>query len=294
MSDEADPSQETYFLSYSRSDERFALRLAKDLRAHGVAMWVDQLDIRPSQHWDRAIERAVSACRGLVVILSPRSVASDNVADEISFAIDSGKNVLPVTIEKCVLPLRITRMHIIDATGVYDKALRQCLAELQRPGNAGEGKSAGGASPPLDPQTVSEAKRRLAAILGPIAEILVDKAAGRAASAADLYGQLALNINDEATREKFLTNGAAGSAAPSASGISKAVTPAARTNAIAPSEIASLAAALTPYLGPIAPIVAERESRVCTNTEELRRRLAALISAERDRSAFLKRATVPD
>ena len=114
-----------YFLSYSRSDERFALRLAKDLRAQGIAMWVDQLDIRPSEHWDRAIERAVRDCRGMVVILSPRSVESDNVADEISYAIDSGKSVLPVMIEKCVLPLRITRMHVIDATGNYDKALQQ-------------------------------------------------------------------------------------------------------------------------------------------------------------------------
>src|SRR5438477_2050856 len=187
MSDEADRNQGTYFLSYSRSDERFALRLAKDLRAHGVAMWVDQLDIRPSQHWDRAIERAVSACRGLVVILSPRSVASDNVADEISFAIDSGKSVLPVMIEKCVLPLRITRMHLIDATGVYDKALSQCLAELQRPSGASKDKP-GRTAASLEPQVVSDAKRQLASILGPIADILVDKAAGRAASAADLYG----------------------------------------------------------------------------------------------------------
>lgn len=52
-----------FFLSYSRSDERIALQLAKDLRASGIAMWVDQLDIRPSEHWDRAIERAVSSCR---------------------------------------------------------------------------------------------------------------------------------------------------------------------------------------------------------------------------------------
>jgi hypothetical protein len=141
---------------------------------------------------------------------------------------------------------------------------------------------------------VSEAKRQLAAIVGPIADILVDKAAGRAASAADLYGQLALNINDEGARERFLANGAAGSAPPSASGMNKTVRPATGASVIAPSEIASLAAALTPYLGPIAPIVAERESRACASIEELRRRLAALISAERDRSAFLERATVPD
>src|ERR1700758_632069 len=127
-----EPGTDCFFLSYSRSDERIALQLAKDLRAGGVAMWVDQLDIRPSEHWDRAIERAVSGCRGLVVILSPRSVASDNVADEISFAIDSGKSVLPVMIERCTLPLRLTRMQVVDATVNYERALKQCLDELTR------------------------------------------------------------------------------------------------------------------------------------------------------------------
>src|SRR5438445_13838214 len=163
MSEEADRSQEAYFLSYSRADERFALRLAKDLRAHGVAMWVDQLDIRPSEHWDRAIERAVSASRGLVVILSPRSVASDNVADEISFAIDSGKSVLPVMIEKCVLPLRITRMHLIDATGIYDKALNQCLAELLRVSDPSRGKPAAPVAASLSAETIAQTKLPLAA-----------------------------------------------------------------------------------------------------------------------------------
>lgn len=291
MSDGTDQNRDAYFLSYSRSDERFALRLAKDLRAHGVAMWVDQLDIRPSEHWDRAIERAVAACRGLVVILSPRSVASENVADEISFAIDSGKSVLPVMIEKCVLPLRITRMHVVDATGSYDKALRQCLGELQRPGNASEYKSAARASPPLDPRTVSEAKRQLAAIIGPIAEILVDKAAGRAASVADLYGQLALNINDEGTRERFLATASPLSASAPRGSENGDVNTASHAAAISAAEIESIASALTPFLGPIAPIVAERESRACTNADQLRERLAALISAERDRRAFLSRAT---
>jgi hypothetical protein len=284
MSEHADQAQETYFLSYSRSDERFALRLAKDLRAHGVAMWVDQLDIRPSEHWDRAIERAVSTCRGLVVILSPRSVASDNVADEISFAIDSRKSVLPVMIEKCVLPLRITRMHVIDATGSYDKALRQCLAELQRPSGAGEDKPAAPIPASLDAQTISEAKHHLASMLGPIADILVDKAAGRAASVADFYGQLALHIDDEKARERFLATGSHGSPDP-------ATKAAPNATAISTADIDAIANALTSYLGPIAPILAQRESRVCATANELRQRLAARIPAERDRSAFIRQAT---
>src|SRR5205085_12544833 len=105
--------------------------------------------------------------------------------------------------------------------------------------------------------------------------------------------QLALNITDEGARERFLSTSSA-SARLSASEMNRTATPAAPANAIAPSEIAALAAALTPYLGPIAPIVAERESRACASTDELRRRLSALIPAERDRSAFLKRAAIGD
>jgi len=119
------------FLSYSRADEDFAVRLASDLRALGVAMWVDRHDIRVREHWDKAIERAIRGCRSFVVILSPRAIASDNVADEISLAIDSGKSVIPVMIERCDLPLRLTRRHLIDATRGYDGALKQCLAAIR-------------------------------------------------------------------------------------------------------------------------------------------------------------------
>ena len=132
MNEDSAAAAGTYFLSYSRADEVFALRLAADVRRAGISLWVDQLDIRPSEHWDRAVEQAVRDCRGIVVILSPRSVASDNVADEISFAIDGGKGVLPIMIERCNLPLRIARMQVIDATGDYQKAAQQCVAELKR------------------------------------------------------------------------------------------------------------------------------------------------------------------
>jgi hypothetical protein len=64
----------------------------------------------------------------MVAILSPRAVASENVADEISLAIDSGKSIIPVMIERCALPLRLAQ-HLIDATRGYDNALNRCLAK---------------------------------------------------------------------------------------------------------------------------------------------------------------------
>ena len=81
------------FLSYARKDAEFALRLAKDLRAGGAAVWMDQLDIKPSERWDRAVEEALAKCPQLLVILSPDAVASVNVMDEVSLALEEAKTI---------------------------------------------------------------------------------------------------------------------------------------------------------------------------------------------------------
>jgi len=274
-----------YFLSYSRSDEHFALRLAKALQSHGVAMWVDQLDIRPSEHWDRAIERAVRDCRGLVVVLSPRSVASDNVADEISYAIEHRKPVLPVLIEKCSVPLRITRMHVIDATEGFDRAVDQCIAELRRANAAKPHAVQPSARARLDPQAIATAKRQLISIIGPIAEIIVDKAASRASTLSDLHSLLMQHIDSPPDRARFASLTARSSAlAPDREQVASATADV----AVRPEDIETLARTLAVYLGPIAPVVAKRESRAAVSFEDLRGRLAALIP-EPDRADFLKR-----
>jgi hypothetical protein len=275
-----------YFLSYSRSDEHLALRIAKALRSRGIAMWVDQFDIRPSEHWDRAIERAVRDCRGLVVIISPRSVASDNVADEISYAIEHRKSVLPIMIEKCSLPLRITRMHVVDATTGFDRAVDQCVAELRR----SDGTSAVERSAPgqLDPRDIATAKQHFTSIVGPIGDIIVDKAAARSSTASELNRLLMQHIDNPADRASFarLT---AKSNSPSAD--AKELAPSdthISDGGISEADIESLVGTLTIYLGPIAPILARREGETAGSLEDLRLRLAALVP-ERDRADFLRR-----
>jgi TIR domain-containing protein len=285
------PQSDCFFLSYSRSDERIALRLAKDLRASGVSMWVDQLDIRPSEHWDRAIERAVASCRGLVVVVSPRSVASDNVADEISFAIDSGKSVLPVMIERCTLPLRLTRMQVVDATANYERALKQCIDELTRSsGSRVSNKRARAPLPGLDPAEIAKAKHHLSSVLGPIAGRLVDKAAVRAASTGELYGILALHIEDEKERARFLKLGPAPVAVQSTVTSKLAPTEAMKTPSIGADEIESITRLMAKHIGPIAAILVKRTSRTVASPDQLRAQLASHIPDEAQRAQFLKEA----
>lgn len=281
--------ESTYFLSYSRTDEKFALRLAKDLRAAGVAMWIDQLDIRPSEHWDKAIERAVVSCRGLVVILSPRSVASDNVADEISYAIESGKSVLPVKIEACTLPLRLTRKQVVDATGNYDRALQQCIDELMR-GELSPTLKARAAAPPvsLDPAAVQTVKQQLAPILGPIAARLVDQEAPRAGSVAELYALLSEHIDPGEERDRFIALAPKGGGARTERKSEMPVPEKKAQSALPPADLESLTRLMARYIGPIASVMVRREARTTASLRDLRRQLAEKIPDQRDRAEFLR------
>jgi formylglycine-generating enzyme required for sulfatase activity len=118
------------FISYAREDSAFVLRLAGDLKARGADIWLDQLDIRPGQPWDREVERALTDCDEMLVILSPVSVESRNVMDEVAFALDEGKTVIPVLHRDCKLPLRIRRLHFIDLKSDYEPAIGRLVQVL--------------------------------------------------------------------------------------------------------------------------------------------------------------------
>lgn len=118
------------FFSYSREDSDFALRLAEDLKAASASVWMDQLDIVPGQRWDRAVRDALIKCPRLLVILSPASVDSENVLDEIDFALDKQKTVIPVLYRDCESPLRLRRVHRVDLSRDYIRGLRLLLKAL--------------------------------------------------------------------------------------------------------------------------------------------------------------------
>ena len=123
------PAQLAFF-SYAHEDAEFALRLAKDLRAGGAAIWIDRLDIKPGQRWDRAIEDALAKCPQLLVILSPDATESTNVMDEVSLALEEGKTVLPVVHRQCKIPFRLRRLQYVDLTLNYNEGLGRLLETL--------------------------------------------------------------------------------------------------------------------------------------------------------------------
>jgi acetyl-CoA carboxylase biotin carboxyl carrier protein len=121
---------EPAFLSYSRSDSAFALRLAADLKAGGANVWLDQTDIEPGKRWDREIEQALRNCSCVLVIMSPSSVDLENVRDEVSFALSKNKKIIPILYEQCDIPYRLERLQRVDFGSGYSQAVQMLLRNL--------------------------------------------------------------------------------------------------------------------------------------------------------------------
>jgi hypothetical protein len=123
----------TAFVSYSRADSDFALKLAEDLHAAGASVWLDQIELEPGKPWDMEIQRALMICNRMLVILSPTSVNSTNVLDEVSFALKKQKTVIPVLYQDCEIPLRLHRLQYVNLLN-YDRGLKILVKSLADPG----------------------------------------------------------------------------------------------------------------------------------------------------------------
>jgi serine/threonine-protein kinase len=146
-----------------------------------------------------------------------------------------------------------------------------------------------------DPETLNVIERQLARQLGPIAARLVRQAQRQATSVADLCERVAVNIEDEPARARFLAelDRALGHRDPSAPptsvdlgpGVQRAPTTARLTEA----ELDAVRKELARYLGPIATLMVRRSALTAASVNELKASLAPLIEREDDRAAFLAR-----
>jgi TIR domain-containing protein len=66
----------------------------------------------------------------MVVILSPISVKSTNVRNEIAFALEEKKIIIPVLYQDCAIPLQLRRIQHTDFRTDYARGLKILLKTL--------------------------------------------------------------------------------------------------------------------------------------------------------------------
>ncbi len=123
------------FISYSRTDEAFARRLAASLSQLGADVWIDIEDIPAGMKWSRAIQDGLDLGELLILIISPDSMASQNVEDEWQYYLDQRKPVIPILWKPARIHFQLNRIQHIDFHRQgYDSALRDLHSELARKG----------------------------------------------------------------------------------------------------------------------------------------------------------------
>ncbi len=126
------------FLSYSRSDSATGDRLRADLEAAGHHVWLDRDDIRGGEQWRASIANGIAAADRILLLMSPASLQSENVAREVSIADDLNKPILPLVLEDSEVPAEfqflLAGVQTITFEGrAYKSALDELLRDLERP-----------------------------------------------------------------------------------------------------------------------------------------------------------------
>lgn len=122
------------FISYSRADKAFALRLGNGLKESGFKIWLDVLNIPHGTNWDLEVQRGLETSDTMVVLLSPTASASDNVKDEWHYFIEKKRRIIPLMIQPNDVPFRLSRRQRIDFTNKpYEQAFTELVNALNEP-----------------------------------------------------------------------------------------------------------------------------------------------------------------
>lgn len=222
------------FICFSSKDDAVAREVVDFLEAQGLKCWISLRDVPPGQNYQEAIVQAIEAAQGIVFLFSEHSSKSGEIKKELSIGGSLNAPVFPLRLAP-IAPSGALRYELairqwIDifphrqyALGKLADTIRQAISAPA----AAESSSALRASPmrPAAPVRSAPAKARarphvpivasgskefetiralLARHIGPIAKILVEKAATQAKTPAEFCEQLATHVNAPAERTSFL------------------------------------------------------------------------------------------
>jgi hypothetical protein len=103
------------FISYKREEQATARKLANALESEGWSVWWDP-KLRAGERFNDVIEKALKESKCVVVMWSTRSVQSQYVKDEATYALNRNK-LVPVMIEEVQLPFRFEGLHTPSLLG---------------------------------------------------------------------------------------------------------------------------------------------------------------------------------
>jgi hypothetical protein len=125
------------FISYSHADKTFVDKLATQLVAHKVNVWLDRWEMHVGESLIDKIQKAITDASSLLVILSPESVESEWCKKELNSGLireleERRIVVLPVLVRDCTIPLFLREKMYADFRTNFDDGLRTILEAIAK------------------------------------------------------------------------------------------------------------------------------------------------------------------
>ena len=123
------------FVSYSHADKKMVLPLVERLeRDTGVQFWIDREGIESAAQFEEVIIRAIDQAEVVLFMLSDNSQQSKWTKDEISYAKNTGKRVVPIVLHGGGLEgwflFKFGRINYIDAS--QNDQLQRLVQDLRQ------------------------------------------------------------------------------------------------------------------------------------------------------------------
>lgn len=87
------------FISYNGNNKDLAEYLCNMLEGAGVSCWIAPRDVEPAKQWAESIVEGLNNCNVMALLVSSTSLASQEVAKEVSLANTAKKEILPIRVE---------------------------------------------------------------------------------------------------------------------------------------------------------------------------------------------------
>ena len=96
------PTTPYVFICYAHDERETVVEQIDWLRSQGFTVWFDEA-IEAGSRWSDDLARAVEGCSAFLYFLSPRSVSSRYCLDEVHFALECSRPIVPVEIAPVTL-----------------------------------------------------------------------------------------------------------------------------------------------------------------------------------------------
>jgi TIR domain len=93
------PLPKKVFISYVQEDGAVAYEIAAGLETQGYSSWYYERDCPAGADYFEETHKAISDCEAMVIVISPRSLPSDQITREIVRAVESSKATFPLLLE---------------------------------------------------------------------------------------------------------------------------------------------------------------------------------------------------